>query len=84
MSFPAWALLNPSADDLRPVLCVVALCLQSLNHWKAFFANHKKYFKVGTVTHPPIDPASPIPESCNKPKTEEAPKYGPRRANNEL
>lgn len=57
--------------------------LDGLKHWKSFFANHKKYFKVGTVVHKPIDPASPIPAPCNQPKAaEEAPKqYGPKRRN---
>lgn len=43
---------------------------QSIDHWKNFFANHKKYTKVGRVAHRPIDPASPIPEPCQpeKPK----------------
>ncbi|EJD01291.1 cytochrome b5 [Fomitiporia mediterranea MF3/22] len=43
-----------------------------LEHWKNFFANHKKYFKVGRVLHHPIDPLSPIPEPCK----EEKPKAG--------
>lgn len=41
---------------------------QGLIHWKDFFANHKKYKKVGKVMHPPIDPASPIPEHCQPEK----------------
>lgn len=36
-----------------------------MNHWKSFFKDHKTYHKVGRVQHPPIDPASPIPEHCN-------------------
>jgi hypothetical protein len=40
-----------------------------LVHWKKFFAEHKKYFKVGTVKHMPIDPMSPIPEPCKSPKS---------------
>ncbi|KAI6105399.1 cytochrome b5-like heme/steroid binding domain-containing protein [Pisolithus sp. B1] len=39
--------------------------LQSVRHWKRFFADHKTYFKVGRVLHPPIDPESPIPEPCD-------------------
>ncbi|KAI6122829.1 cytochrome b5 [Pisolithus thermaeus] len=39
--------------------------LQSVKHWKRFFADHKTYFKVGRVLHPPIDPESPIPEPCD-------------------
>lgn len=38
---------------------------QGVNHWKGFFKDHKTYHKVGRVQHPPIDPASPIPEHCN-------------------
>ncbi|KAH7916143.1 cytochrome b5-like heme/steroid binding domain-containing protein [Hygrophoropsis aurantiaca] len=45
--------------------------LKSVDHWKKFFTEHKSYFKVGKVIHPPIDPASPIPEHCD-PKKEEA------------
>lgn len=45
---------------------------QGLEHWKQFFANHKSYFKVGKVSHPPIDPASPIPEHCNPKKRDSA------------
>ncbi|KAK4686757.1 hypothetical protein P7C73_g3361, partial [Tremellales sp. Uapishka_1] len=43
--------------------------LDSLKHWKSFFANHEKYFKVGTVNNPPIDPHSPIPPSCHEAET---------------
>jgi len=39
--------------------------LKSLEHWKAFYAEHPKYYKVGTVLHKPIDPASVIPEHCD-------------------
>jgi len=38
---------------------------KGVEHWKKFFAEHKDYTKVGKVLHPPIDPASPIPEHCN-------------------
>jgi hypothetical protein len=44
------------------------LLFQGLNHWKNFFATHKKYKKVGSVLHRPIDPASPIPEHCQPEK----------------
>jgi len=40
-----------------------------LAHWKKFFADHKTYFKVGTVKHVPIDPMSPIPDPCKSPKS---------------
>ncbi|KAI6151730.1 cytochrome b5 [Pisolithus tinctorius] len=42
--------------------------LQSVRHWKRFFADHKTYFKVGRVLHPPVDPESPIPEPCDPSK----------------
>ncbi|KAG5644916.1 hypothetical protein DXG03_007381 [Asterophora parasitica] len=45
--------------------------LQGVEHWKKFYAEHKDYVKIGRVSHPPIDPASPIPEHCD-PKKEEA------------
>ncbi|KAJ3042354.1 hypothetical protein HDV00_007488 [Rhizophlyctis rosea] len=38
--------------------------IQQLDHWINFYANHKEYFYVGRVIHDPIDPNSPIPESC--------------------
>ncbi|KAH7888085.1 cytochrome b5 [Phlebopus sp. FC_14] len=46
--------------------------LQSVEHWKKFFADHKAYFKVGKVLHPPIDPASPVPEPCDPKKAKAA------------
>ncbi|KAF9569444.1 cytochrome b5 [Agrocybe pediades] len=46
--------------------------LNSVAHWKKFYANHKDYFKVGRVNHPPIDPASPIPEHCDPKKAKAA------------
>ncbi|THH21048.1 hypothetical protein EW146_g425 [Bondarzewia mesenterica] len=44
--------------------------LKSVQHWKDFFKDHKSYFKIGRVNHPPIDPASPIPEHCDLKKAE--------------
>jgi hypothetical protein len=41
--------------------------LGALKNWKKFFAKHAKYVKVGTVSQPPIDPNSPIPEPCEPP-----------------
>lgn len=41
---------------------------QGLEHWKNFYSTHKKYRKVGRVSHAPIDPMSPIPEHCNPKK----------------
>ncbi|KAF8165107.1 cytochrome b5-like heme/steroid binding domain-containing protein [Crassisporium funariophilum] len=46
--------------------------LSSLAHWKKFYAEHKDYVKVGRVNHPPIDPASPIPEHCDPKKAKAA------------
>jgi len=42
--------------------------LKGVQNWKKFFADHKTYFKVGKVLHPPIDPQSPVPEPCNSKK----------------
>ncbi|KAF7792107.1 hypothetical protein EIP86_003137 [Pleurotus ostreatoroseus] len=39
-----------------------------LEHWKKFFADSKKYRKVGRVLHEPIDPMSPVPEPCDPKK----------------
>ncbi|KIK65725.1 hypothetical protein GYMLUDRAFT_39234 [Collybiopsis luxurians FD-317 M1] len=39
--------------------------IKGVAHWKKFFENHKNYFKVGKVSHPPIDPLSSIPEGCD-------------------
>ncbi len=47
--------------------------LQGVQHWKDFFANHKKYKKIGRVQHRPIDPESPIPEPCKQGSTEDQP-----------
>ncbi|KAI0296072.1 cytochrome b5-like heme/steroid binding domain-containing protein [Multifurca ochricompacta] len=47
--------------------------IQSVEHWKKFFSEHKSYFKVGRVNHPPIDPMSPLPVHCD-PKKEAAQK----------
>jgi hypothetical protein len=77
----------------RSMICFIAVCLsiiiQSVNHWKKFFAEHKTYTKVGRVSHPPIDPASPIPEPCDATKRKAAkegastagPHYKPSRKN---
>lgn len=39
--------------------------LAALDAWHAYYTNHHTYHKVGTMRLPPIDPASPIPESCH-------------------
>ena len=44
--------------------------VKQIDTWQAFYEDHAKYFRVGKVIHPPIDPASPIPEDCNAPKGE--------------
>jgi hypothetical protein len=43
----------------------VDLAPQSLEHWKKFFAEHDTYFRVGRVSHPPINPEDPIPAPCD-------------------
>jgi len=40
--------------------------LASIEHWKDFFRKSEKYFYVGKVIHPPIDPSSPIPPPCDE------------------
>jgi hypothetical protein len=40
-------------------------------HWKQFFRDHQSYHKVGRVSHPPIDPSSPLPPHCDPKKDEE-------------
>ncbi|KAJ7067939.1 hypothetical protein C8F01DRAFT_1364370 [Mycena amicta] len=52
---------------------------EGVQHWKQFFANHKEYKKVGRVSHPPIDPASPIPEHCDPKKQEQSLREGAER-----
>ncbi|TFK74445.1 cytochrome b5 [Pluteus cervinus] len=42
--------------------------LNGVQHWKKFYAEHKDYFRVGRVQHPPIDPLSPIPVHCDPKK----------------
>ncbi|KZT74503.1 cytochrome b5 [Daedalea quercina L-15889] len=42
--------------------------LKGVENWKQFYANSKKYVKIGRVSHPPIDPASPILEHCDAKK----------------
>ncbi|CDO74130.1 hypothetical protein BN946_scf185043.g180 [Trametes cinnabarina] len=46
--------------------------MRGVQHWKKFYADSKKYHKVGRVSHPPIDPASPYPEHCDLKKAQEA------------
>ncbi|KAF9246879.1 cytochrome b5 [Melanogaster broomeanus] len=46
--------------------------LQSVEHWKNFFAEHETYYKVGRIIHPPIDPQSPTPEPCDPKKVRAA------------
>jgi hypothetical protein len=56
---------------------------QSLDHWRNFFANSKKYKRVGRVHHDPIDPNSPIPPMCdlnNPAPADSGPVIGPQPA----
>ncbi|KAI0662943.1 cytochrome b5 [Cubamyces menziesii] len=46
--------------------------MRGVQHWKKFYAESKKYTKVGRVSHPPIDPASPYPEHCDPKKAQAA------------
>nr|GAT46230.1 sterol metabolism-related protein [Mycena chlorophos] len=52
---------------------------EGVQHWKQFFANHKEYRKVGKVSHPPIDPNSPIPDHCDPKKQEQSLREGAER-----
>lgn len=45
--------------------------MQGVEHWKKFYAESNKYIKVGRVSHPPIDPSSPIPEHCTPKRAEQ-------------
>ncbi|KZT41122.1 cytochrome b5 [Sistotremastrum suecicum HHB10207 ss-3] len=62
--------------------------LNGIQHWIDFFKNSNKYFKVGTVRLPPIDPNSEIPKDCRAPKDEPEPEpqpaVGPKGKHNEL
>ncbi|UZJ52306.1 hypothetical protein CBS101457_001626 [Exobasidium rhododendri] len=39
--------------------------LQQIAMWKTFFDDHPRYFQIGTLDLPTIDPNSPIPPPCN-------------------
>ncbi|KAF7354947.1 Sterol metabolism-related protein [Mycena sanguinolenta] len=52
---------------------------EGVQHWKKFFADHKDYYKVGRVSHPPIDPSSPIPEHCDAKKQAQAEQEAAKR-----
>ncbi|CAO1621064.1 unnamed protein product [Sympodiomycopsis kandeliae] len=39
--------------------------IEQIKAWETFFANHPRYFKVGTVKLPSIPEDSPLPEPCN-------------------
>lgn len=41
--------------------------MKDLVTWRDFYANHAKYFKVGRVVLPPIDPSVAVPEPCEDP-----------------
>lgn len=38
--------------------------LKIIDGWLEFYKHSPKYFQVGTVTLPTIDPSSPVPKSC--------------------
>ncbi|KAI8823745.1 cytochrome b5-like heme/steroid binding domain-containing protein [Fimicolochytrium jonesii] len=40
--------------------------IKSLDTWTSFYADSPKYFYVGEVLHPPIDPDAPMLEDCNQ------------------
>ncbi|SOV05197.1 related to FSH3 - putative serine hydrolase [Ustilago sp. UG-2017a] len=40
--------------------------MNDLVSWRDFYANHDKYYKVGRVVLPPIDPSVPVPEPCEE------------------
>ncbi|ORY77788.1 cytochrome b5-like heme/steroid binding domain-containing protein [Protomyces lactucae-debilis] len=42
--------------------------LIELDAWKKFYETHGKYYRVGTVIHPPIDPSIPPPAPCDAQK----------------
>lgn len=42
--------------------------IQGVANWKRFYADSKKYVKIGRVSHPAIDPETPIPEHCDPKK----------------
>ncbi|KAH9943005.1 cytochrome b5 [Epithele typhae] len=46
--------------------------MRGVEHWKKFYAESKKYARVGRVSHLAIDPASPVPEHCTPKKAEAA------------
>ncbi|CAO1629401.1 unnamed protein product [Parajaminaea phylloscopi] len=39
--------------------------VQQVRQWNSFFEESPKYFKVGTLRLPRIDPDSPVPEPCD-------------------
>jgi hypothetical protein len=47
--------------------------VKGIEEWLDFYTKSDKYFHVGRVLNPPIDPNSPIPEPCkDEPKNDEA------------
>lgn len=45
--------------------------IKAIEGWASFYESHRKYFQVGVLDLPVIDPTSPLPEACNsapKPK----------------
>lgn len=58
--------------EITLVILTQVCIVQSLQHWKKFYAEHKDYIKVGKVNHPPLDPSTPIPEHCDPKKAKAA------------
>ncbi|KAI0751265.1 cytochrome b5-like heme/steroid binding domain-containing protein [Daedaleopsis nitida] len=54
--------------------------MKGVEHWKKFYTDSTKYHKVGRVSHPPIDPASPVPEHCDPKKEAQAKAERERKA----
>jgi len=46
--------------------------LKDIESWANFYREHAKYFYVGKVVHPPIDPNSPFPPDCHEPKEQKS------------
>lgn len=40
--------------------------------WKDFYDSHERYFKVGRVVLPRIDPSIPVPEPCEDASAQKA------------
>lgn len=58
-------LVHPCALSIYDTEPRRPLSTQDFNKWKKFYAEHKKYKKVGKVYHHAIDPNSPLPPPCD-------------------